>query len=428
MIDKSFIETEKDRESAVYDELGDMYLQYNINQAYLCYENAEFLCDSFKLKRIYQEKKNILVKSGKVSVKNVSIVIVSYNSQYLMEKCLESIRKYCNPWACEVVVVDNASTDGVREWLQTQKDIKLVLSAENLGFPKGCNVGVEASCKENDIFFLNNDTRVAPNALFWVRMGLYEEESIGATGCISNYSGNEQQIDVEFALPNDYLEYGREINVYCDNPYEERNRLCGFAMMVRRNVLNRVGGMDERLSPGYLDDDDLSLNIKKAGYRLVVCHNSFIYHAGSQSFIRRNDLEEIYMRNYLYMLEKWQFDFVACSAGNSEAVESLLANHKPEDEIAILEIGAGCGNTLGRLRRLFPNAILCGIEENELAVKYAIKNVPILAGDWRTMEFPFAAGTFDYVIYTNRREEMVDEELLISRVEKYAKDDAILIV
>lgn len=426
--DNSLTETEVDKEALVYEKLGDSYLQHNINQAYLCYENAEFLCENDKLKQHFAEKKKELLATGGVTVNNVSIVIVSYNSQYLMEQCVASIRKNCHPEACEIVVVDNASTDGVREWLWRQKGIIFVQNEENLGFPKGCNVGIEASASGNDIFFLNNDTRMAPNALFWLRMGLYESDAVGATGCIANYCGNDQEVAVEFTLPNEYLDYGKTVNVYSENSYEERNRLCGFAMLVRRQVLDKVGGMDEALTPGYFDDDDLSVRIREAGYTLQICHNSFIYHAGSQSFSSRKDVQDILTRNCIYFMNKWKFNITTQSLINWEAVETLLSRHTRSDKFTVLELGAGCGNTLSKIKYLFPQADLYGISEDELAVKYGVSNVSLNTGEWKTMEFPFEEKFFDYIIYSNRLAENVDEQLLVDRLERFIKEQGILLI
>jgi len=420
-------ESAGDKEGKFYAKLGDIYLGKNIEQAYLCYENAEYLCSDVKLKQEFSEKKNALLETGQVTVKPVSFVIVSYNSQYLMEKCIESIRLNCNPEVYEIIVVDNASTDGVAEWLQEQKDITLILQQENLGFPKGCNIGIAASNKTNDIFLLNNDTRMTPNALFWLRMGLYENEEVGATGCVANYCGNNQEIEVLFATPGEYVEYGKSVNVYNDNPYEERNRLCGFAMLIRRKVLDAVGVLDENLSPGFLEDDDLSIRIRKEGYRLLICYNSFIYHAGSQSFSKRNDVDEIFERNHKYLIDKWQVDIPTHSLMNEEAVRIISERHQRDESFTVLEVGAGCGSTLSRLKYLFPKALVCGIEKEELAVKYAAANVEIFVGDWKTMKIPFKEHVFDYIIHSNRDGAAVDDELLMSRLEGYAKEDGQII-
>ena len=113
---------------------------------------------------------------------------------------------------------------------------------------------------------------------------------------------------------------------------------------------------------------------------------------------------------------------------NAEAVQTILSSNTGEAPIAILELGAGCGNTLGRLRYLFPQAELYGIEDDGLAVKYAVKDIEIIVGDWKTMDLPFEEHFFDYVIYSNRWGNLVDEELIIKRLERYVKENGMLII
>lgn len=382
-----------------YEHLGGKYLPYNKQAAFLCYENALYHCENSgnagdmeaggARERILVKLRALCGQAGDgtgADVRKVSIVIVSYNSKYLMRKCVESIRKYCNPKTYELVVVDNASTDGVREWLCGQEDIKTVLVDENVGFPAGCNIGVSYAEPENDLFFLNNDTRLTPEALFFLRMGLYADERTGAAGCVANYCGNGQDIDVQFELPEDYIEYGRRRNVPCGNPFEEKNKLCGFAMLVKREAWNKTSGMDEAYSPGYFDDDDLSTQIRNAGYTLRVCHNSYIYHAGSQSFGGRSDVTDIIVRNYGYFVGKWEYDITYYSRINVAAIEAFgkfVENQQTgaDRRLRVLELGAGCGCTLARLCYLFPDVEVCGIEENAQAVQYCAAGTNIAAGE-----------------------------------------------
>lgn len=297
-------ETLQQPEYQIYKALGDYHLANNPNQAYLCYENAAYLCQDSTEKTRLNTKKQELLLSGNFSVRKTTFIIVSYNGMYFMQKCLESIRAYCAPESYSVIVVDNASTDGVTDWLAEQPDITLILCDENTGFPIGCNIGIQYASPKDDIFLLNNDTRMTHNALFWLRMGLYENEHIGATSCVTNYCGIDQLHDVIFSLPGEYLEYAKTINIPCTNPYEEKNKLWGGAMLIKRHVLDEVGLLDEEFTPGYFEDDDFSMRIYAAGYRLLVCHNCFIYHAGSQSFVQRTDLAEIFQRNRSYMAQK----------------------------------------------------------------------------------------------------------------------------
>ena len=131
-----------------YEYLGDYYMEENTEKAYLCYENALFWgnVDEEEIRSKIREldKKN-------VNHHKVSIVILSYNAKEIMKGCIESIRKNNPKTAYELIVVDNASTDGVVDWLKEQNDIVLACNQENVGFPKGCNQGIELAEKENDI-------------------------------------------------------------------------------------------------------------------------------------------------------------------------------------------------------------------------------------------------------------------------------------
>lgn len=396
MIDMAMFDDQWKNEYLDYEKLGDFYRATNCNQAFLCYENAEYLCkDAAEQKRILDKKNQMSQREG-FSVCKTSIVIVSHNCKYLMQKCLESIRQTCSPAMYEIIVVENHSTDGIREWLVQQENDKIILLEQNVGFTIGCNIGVEYAEPNNDIFLLNNDTRLTPNALFWLRMGLYEKENIGACGAVSNYCGNAQDIDIQFALPSEYVEYGLRNNVYMKNPYEERNRLSGFAMLIKRCAWDATEGMDEEFSPGYMEDDDFSMQLRNAGYRILICHNSYIYHAGSQSFSKWNNLEDIFTKNYFYLLKKWNFNVLKKSEVNYKGIEEI--NKKADEEFSLLHIGAGCGATLARIKYLFPNARVCGIESCLEAVKVAPEQIDLKCCNLLEEEFPYIDEKFDYII------------------------------
>lgn len=417
MSDKEQLEQQWQNDYKDYEKLGDAYSEVNCNQAYLCYENAAYLCAGEAERQRILDKKHQMSQREGFCVHRTSIVIVSYNCMYMMQKCLESIRETCSSAMCETIVVENASKDGVREWLIQQEDEKIILLEQNVGFPMGCNIGVEYAEPDNDIFLLNNDTRMTPNALFWLRMGLYENANVGACGCVANYCGNAQEIDVQFSLPGQYVKYGAQNNVYKKNPYEERNRLCGFAMLIKRCAWNATQGVDEAYTPGYLDDDDLSMQLRKASYRLLICHNSYIYHAGSQNFSKLNNLEQIITNNYLYLLNKWHFDVPNKSQVYREAVQTL--GHNWDDSFSVLHIGAGCGSTLARIKFVYPNAEVYGIENCREAVECAPDSIEIIYCDFRKDEFPYDDKRFDYIICSDNTEK--------ERYSQYLTDQGVVI-
>lgn len=403
-----------------YNNLGDYYENINVDKAYLAYEQAVYVCKDDNFKAAIKNKMLALKSNKAVSVNKTAIVIVSYNSQYLMEKCLESIRNTTSKEMVDIIVVDNASSDGVTEYLEKQSDIILIKNAENVGFPKGCNIGIEAAKNNQDIFLLNNDTRLVQNSLFWLRMGLYENEKIGAVGAVSNYCGDDQRLNINFKSVEEYIKYGEEINIAMDNPYEEKNRLCGFAMLMKREAFDLIGKLDEMFSPGYFEDDDISIGIHSLGYRLNVCHNAFIYHAGSQSFIKRNDLNDIMDRNLNYISNKWGYKVLENSVvTESEANTIKKINHSRYDTFRLLEIGAGSGNLLTRVKCAYPNAEIYGVETDEGAIWNGVHSLPILKVDWHNEKLPFPEEYFDYIIYYDRFGKGIDREEVENKLNKY---------
>lgn len=139
------------RDYELYFALGEYYLKKNINQAYLCYQNALFYCDNDRDKEYIEEVMNE-VKKSEIDVKPYSIIIVSYNSQDIMKLCLQTIRDNNNVIDNEIIVIDNNSTDGVKEWLENQEDIKLIKNSSNKGFGEGSNQGIKVAACDNDIF------------------------------------------------------------------------------------------------------------------------------------------------------------------------------------------------------------------------------------------------------------------------------------
>ncbi|MDE6687851.1 MAG: glycosyltransferase family 2 protein, partial [Lachnospiraceae bacterium] len=281
-------------------------------------------------------------------------------------------------------------------------DIVLLQNKENVGFAPACNQGVNLleNLNATDIFLLNNDTRLAPNALFWLRIGLYENEKIGAVGSCSNYAGNEQQIEVEFTLPDEYLQYGASVNVPLQEPYEERVRLSGFAMLIRGDVWEATGGMDEDFAPGYFEDDDLSMKILKAGYKLLFCKNSFIYHAGSQSFAKNSDVEQIIIDHYQLFIKKYGFDILNYVNVDQEMIREIP--YQKEDAFNILQIGSGIGADLKYIRTKYPKANVIGVE-SEAALYEISKKTDIVFRNLTELKKIFQQPVFQVLLIVKKK-------------------------
>ncbi|MDD3205485.1 MAG: glycosyltransferase [Lachnospiraceae bacterium] len=405
----------------LYLMLGNYYELTNPDQAWLCYQNAEFYCkDEEDLEVIRNYRLELELKS-EIHVSKISIVILSYNSLEYTKQCIESIRKNNSEKCYEIIVVDNASQDGSAAWLEAQKDIQLIVNKENMGFPYGCNQGIKRAEPENDIFLLNDDTVLMPNSLFWLRMGLYENLHIGATGSVSNYVSNGQRIEEGVGTLEQCIEYGIRNNIPMRHPYEKKVFLVGFALLLRRAALDEVGLLDIRFTPGTFEDEDIAIRLQQAGWKIILCKNSFIYHYGSGGGANAMKWRELSAINSAKFHEKWNFDLGYYSCARTEIIG--LIQNPAEDKIHVLEIGCGMGATLAEIQSHWPNSEVKGIELVPGIAKIGANIVDIIQGDAEHMDIPFEKCSFDYIILGDVLEHLMEPQKMLMRLKEYLKMD-----
>ncbi len=414
--------------SDLYFTMGNIYeMKKEYNRAYLCYEHALTCSSSEENAKIIIDAINNLKANVNITVKNYSIVILTYNNLEYTKVCINSIKKYNGYDNCEIIIVDNNSTDGTAEWIKEQEGIKYILNEENKGFPIGCNQGIGVAKRDNDIFLLNNDTVIMPNSIFNLRMGLYSSEEIGATGSISNSVSYYQQINECYDDFDGYINFSLKNNITNENSYEERIKLVGFALLIKRCVLDKVGLLDERFTPGNFEDDDISLRIIMEGYKLLLCKDSYIHHFGSISFKENSEkYTDILKINSDKFMEKWGF--------RSEHYNSIrydligLMDKKYNEPINILQIGCGTGATLLAIKDKYPNSNLYGIEFNENASILARKNAQISAEKIKEDKINYEDEYFDYIIFSDVFEQSYNLEHVLKVMKRYLKSDGYILV
>ncbi len=238
-----------------------------------------------------------------------SIVILTYNNRDYTKQCLDSISTRTAYPNYEVIIVDNASTDDTVEYLHayaaSHPNVRLVLNEENRGFSTGNNQGV-AESHGDYIVFLNNDTLVTQGWLSGLISHLRNPE-IGAVGPVTNSSGNESKIGVDYSDINDMEDFARRYAQAHDGQAFEIRMLALYCMLVRRSVIDDVGLLDERFGVGMYEDDDFSLRIRQKGYRILCAEDVYIHHWGSASFSRlaEDHYQRLYLENRRIFEEKW---------------------------------------------------------------------------------------------------------------------------
>ena len=412
----------------LYESLGKYYLlKNNPKQAFIAYSQAKFYCNDPVGKENLQGILDELSSQG-YSVPKTAIVILSWNLKDYTTQCINSIRQTTSPETREIIVVDNGSTDGSAKWLQEQSDIIYQLNKENHGFPVGCNEGIALASEDADIFLLNNDTVLPPNALFWLQIGLYENDKVGSTGSLSNYVSNDQLIDVELHTPEEVLAYAQKTNVPMLYPYESKIYLVGFALLLKRTVLNQIGLLDERFSPGNAEDVDICLRIRQASYDNVLCRNSVILHFGSQSFQKMgDDYKSLMLNNIDKLCDKFGINIRYYSMPRKELVAHI--HHDTYAPIRVLELGCGAGATLAWIKGRYPNAELHGIEIVPTAAKIAdsIGSTNILCDNLETMNYPYEENYFDYCIMGDVLEHLHEPLPVLQNIYRFMKPDGQII-
>ncbi len=380
--------------------LGQTYETTNVNQAYLCYENALFYAGNENDKAIIKE----FVKSSKgasdFKVKKVSIVILSYNTLDYTKECIESIKKTCPKFAYEIIVVDNASYDGSVEWLNQQDDIKLLCNKENVGFPKGCNQGIALSEKDNDIFLLNNDTVLSDDALFWLRMGLYDADDVGESGAMSNSVSNSQKVLWDISSKEDWQECVSVVPTIFNYPFADRNWLVGFAVLLKRTVLDEIGLLDETFSPGQYEDNDLSFRLTQSGYRCLLCKNSYIYHYGSAGGKHSSTWNELTSINSKKFANKWGVLLTQSFLLPVWIPNMFFLNQL--GNVKILVVGAGIGYSILVLKQFNPLAEIEGIEFEDRNLGLVPKNCVVHKMDDDGACKSIETNKYNYIIVDDR--------------------------
>ncbi|MHB1650917.1 MAG: glycosyltransferase [Desulfitobacteriaceae bacterium] len=350
-----------------------------------------------------------------------SIVILTFNKLDYTQQCIESIRKYTEPGFYELIVVDNYSTDGTVEWLKKQDDIITLYNEQNAGFPRGCNQGIEIATGEN-ILLLNNDTVVTVNWLDNLLKCLYSSTDIGLVGPVTNNCSYYQAIRTDYKDLREMDEFASKYNQSNPLLWEERLKLIGFCMLIKREVIKQIGFLDEKFSPGDFEDDDYSYRARKAGFRLMLCKDTFIHRFGSISFkTDNNEYAELMANNRMKFKQKWGFDASYSGTIRNDIIELM---DSPKDSfINVLEIGCACGGTLLKIKHQYRNVELYGIELNENAAEIASHFATVISENIETSELRYPEGFFDYIILADVLEHLNDPWTILQKLNKYLKSD-----
>lgn len=237
----------------------------------------------------------------------LDIVICVYNAVDETLQCLESLQRHTTV-PHTVTVIDDKSNELTRERLRQYVSgkpwIRLLENRDNLGYTRSANIGLSSSSAEW-VILLNSDTIVTPG---WAE-GMFEvvkaRPDVAMVGPLSN-AASWQSVpdlqDVKGGWSVNPIPEGLSVNDVAQlvsdlspKEFPEATLLNGFCTLMRRDVIEQVGYLDEVAFPmGYGEENDLCLRVRKAGYSLALADHVYVYHVKSASFgsARRSELSK----------------------------------------------------------------------------------------------------------------------------------------
>lgn len=236
----------------------------------------------------------------------LSIIILNYNVRYFLELCVLSVQNAIQNIDAEIIVIDNNSQDDSCAMMKQRfPNVKLIENNENLGFPKGNNIGVSQAQGEY-ICILNPDTVVAEDTFTKVLAFAKKQNDLGIIGCkLIDGTGNFLP-ESKRGTPTPFVAFTKITGLYkifpkafgkyyaqhlSENESGKVEILVGAFMFMKRELYNKMGGFDENCFM-YSDDVDLSYMALKEGKSNYYFHETSIIHYKGESTIK----DGIYMK------------------------------------------------------------------------------------------------------------------------------------
>jgi len=234
---------------------------------------------------------------------DLSIIIVNYNTRQMTGECIDSIFHLTTGITFEIIVVDNASTDGSYDLLSNDKRIIYIYNQENVGFGRANNLGIKIA-KGRNIIFLNSDTLLQNDALSILSNYLDSNPAIGAVGGNLIDADGKPALSFQRLRPSitwelnllslgilSRLLYGRNRTYNFTHTPINTGYISGADLMVKKSVLDKIGTFSPEFFM-YYEETDLCARIARAGYKIQAIPDAVIMHLEGKSFSDKNGVNQ----------------------------------------------------------------------------------------------------------------------------------------
>lgn len=267
----------------------------------------------------------------------ISIVVLVWNGEPFVEDCLSAVlaQDYEDK---EVIVVDNASTDGSVDLIRSGfPGLRLILNEVNLGYAAGNNVGIAATTG-SVVVLLNQDTEVRPGWLSAIAT-TFRDPTVGVVGCKALYPDGRtiQHAGVVVRAGDAFTAHigqGEADRGQHDQP-RSVSYVTGAALAIHRRVLDRLGGFDEGFSPAFYEDLDYCDQARRAGFQVVYQPQAVLVHHETTSLPERSypRLAAFHRNRVQYILRHWAAGAITGAFVQAE-IEAIDSTQWLDDALA----------------------------------------------------------------------------------------------
>lgn len=237
----------------------------------------------------------------------LSIIIITYNGLGFLTRCLASLSDFINDTSCEVIIIDNGSTDGTLDFLhENYPQLQLIANSENRGVAPARNQGI-AVAKGEKLLLLDNDTEATTAAINAMIEHLDMHPQVGLCSCrLVDKEGIPQ--DSCKPYPGLMIKLRNVLGIGNKTKYQPNEEgiiepvyVIGACQMFTRAIVDKIGMLDDRIFYGP-EDADWCIRIKKAGYHIHCLNNHTIVHDYRRSTKKRpfSKLGRLHIKALLY--------------------------------------------------------------------------------------------------------------------------------
>jgi len=213
----------------------------------------------------------------------------------------------------EIIFIDNASNDETIKYLMSltaNKNVKVIFNKRNLGFPVAVNQGIQIAHGQF-ILIANNDIVFTEGWLERIMEIAESDTEIGIVGPVSNeVSGAQKDPNANYKSLEEMHKYALQVNEKYKNEMLPFPRVAFLCTLIKKELIDKIGGLDERFTPGNYEDDDFCLRAQLAGFNTIIAKDVFIHHYGSKSFKANGEKKysDILKTNRQKFIDKWGAD------------------------------------------------------------------------------------------------------------------------